>query len=103
MLDICTSDTHENSGFRTSEGYFPFGEITSFEQATKYFIKILSEAQEKIKDAKYEILDSKTSIKVMGNGQFADYSRALDKSMALTKIFLAITFGIIVLMLIVTK
>lgn len=103
LLDICTSDTHENSGFRTSEGYFPFGEITSFDQATKYFIEILSEAQGKIKNAKYEILDSKTSIKVMGNGQFEDYSRALDKSMNLTKIFLAITFGIIVLMLIVTK
>ncbi|HVP82812.1 MAG TPA: hypothetical protein VMS35_07220, partial [Nitrososphaeraceae archaeon] len=73
------------------------------EQATKYFIYILSEAQEKIKNAKYEILDSKTSIKVMGNGQFQDYSRALDKSMDLTKIFLVVTFGIIVLMLIVTK
>src|SRR5215217_7368600 len=24
-LEICSSDTHENSGFRTSEGYFPFG------------------------------------------------------------------------------
>jgi membrane protein required for beta-lactamase induction len=39
----------------------------------------------------------------MGTNQFQDYSNALDKAMNLTKKFLIITFGVILLMLIVTN
>ncbi|MDW3626845.1 MAG: DUF2070 family protein, partial [Nitrososphaeraceae archaeon] len=37
MLEICSSDTHENSGFRTSEGYYPFGHITKFETIADHY------------------------------------------------------------------
>jgi hypothetical protein len=36
----------------------------------------------------------------MGKNQFEDYSNALDKAMSLTKIFLIVTFGVILTMLI---
>jgi putative membrane protein len=102
VLDICTSDTHENSGFRTSEGYYPLGEITNFEDIANIFIQLLSTAQKNLTDAKFQILEIKTLLKVMGRNQFKDYSKALNKSMNLTKIFLGITFLNIVLMLIFT-
>jgi len=102
VLDICTSDTHENSGFRTSEGYYPLGEVTSFEEITKIFIQLLSVAENNLIDAKYQIIETKSVVKVMGRNQFTDYSKALNKSMNLTKVFLGITFMVIVLMLIFT-
>ncbi|TVP40614.1 hypothetical protein NARC_60001 [Candidatus Nitrosocosmicus arcticus] len=38
----------------------------------------------------------------MGNNQFDDYSNALEKSFQVTKIFLAITFVVYILMLLFT-
>ena len=102
VLDICTSDTHENSGFRTSEGYYPLGEVTSFEEITNIFIQLLSVAENNLIDAKYQIIETKSVVKVMGRNQFTDYSKALNKSMNLTKVFLGVTFIVIVLMLIFT-
>ena len=51
----------------------------------------------------YEILTVESIVKVMGKNQFMDYSNALDKAMDLTKKFLIITFGVILVMLIVTN
>jgi hypothetical protein len=38
----------------------------------------------------------------MGKGQFDDYSKALDRSMKITKVFLAISTGMALSMLLVT-
>jgi putative membrane protein len=100
MLEICSSDTHENSGFRTSKGYFPFGQITKFEAIADYYCKLTELANKKLEISYYQILSVESVVKVMGKNQFEDYSNALDKAMNLTKLFLIITFGIILVMLI---
>jgi putative membrane protein len=103
MLEICSSDTHENSGFRTSEGYYPFGHITKFETIADHYYKLIELAYEKLEVYGYEVFHIVSTVKVMGTNQFRDYSNALDKAMNLTKKFLIITFGVILLMLIVTN
>jgi putative membrane protein len=100
MLEICSSDTHENSGFRTSEGYFPFGQITKFEAIADYYYKLTELANKKLEVSHYKILSIESIVKVMGANQFEDYSNALDKAMNLTKLFLIITFGVILVTLI---
>ncbi len=100
MLEICSSDTHENSGFRTSEGYFPFGQITKFEAIADYYCKLTKLANKKLEVSHYKIYSIESLVKVMGENQFEDYSNALDKAMNLTKLFLIITFGVILVMLI---
>ena len=100
MLEICSSDTHENSGFRTSEGYFPFGQITKFEAIADYYYKLTELANKKLEVSHFKILSIESIVKVMGANQFEDYSNALDKAMNLTKLFLIITFGVILVMLI---
>lgn len=103
MLEICSSDTHENSGFRTSEGYYPFGHITKFETIADHYYNLIELACKKLELYVYEILSVESTVKVMGKNQFMDYSNALDKAMDLTKKCLIITFGVILLMLIVTN
>jgi putative membrane protein len=103
MLEICSSDTHENSGFRTSEGYYPFGHITKFETIADHYYKLIELAYQKLEVYGYEVFHIVSTVKVMGTNQFRDYSNALDKAMNLTKKFLIITFGVILLMLIVTN
>ena len=103
MLEICSSDTHENSGFRTSEGYYPFGHITKFETIADHYHKLIELAYEKLEVYGYEVFHIVSTVKVMGTNQFRDYSNALDKAMNLTKKFLIITFGVILLMLLVTN
>ena len=103
MLEICSSDTHEKSGFRTSEGYYPFGYITKFETITDHYYKLIELAYKKLEIYAYEVFHIVSTVKVMGTNQFLDYSNALDKAMNLTKKFLIITLGVISIMLIVTN
>jgi len=103
MLEICSSDTHEKSGFRTSEGYYPFGYITKFETIRDHYYKLIELAYKKLDSYGYEIFHIVSTAKVMGTNQFLDYSNALDKAMNLTKKFLIITLGVISLMLIITN
>ena len=103
MLEICSSDTHENSGFRTSEGYYPFGHITKFETIADHYYKLIELAHKKLEFYGYEVLHAVSTVKVMGMNQFRDYSNALDKAMNLTKKCLIITFGVILVMLIATN
>jgi putative membrane protein len=103
MLEICSSDTHENSGFRTSEGYYPFGHITKFETIADHYHKLIELAYKKLEVYRYEVFHIVSTVKVMGTNQFRDYSNALDKAMNLTKKFLIFTFGVILLMLLVTN
>jgi putative membrane protein len=103
MLEICSSDTHEKSGFRTSEGYYPFGHITKFETIADHYQKLIDLAYNKLDVYGYEVFHIVSTVKVMGTNQFQDYSISLDKAMNLTKKFLIITFGVISLMMIVTN
>ena len=102
ILEICTSDTHENSGFRTIEGYYTFGQITELPSITNLLEKLIMMSKEKEVTTRFEFLRSESDVEVMGANQFKNYSDALDKSMNVTKIFLSITFMTILSMLIIT-
>ncbi len=101
MLEVCTSDTHSTSGKRTKDGYYAFGTQTGIDRIAPLFVTICQAAAEKCRPSRFELLKSKSTIKVMGSKQFDDYSHALDRSMRITKIFLAATFAVYVAMLVI--
>jgi putative membrane protein len=100
MLEICTSDTHSTSGKRNRQGYYTFGNISKPDQVANIYLQLSRKSIEKASPSTYELLSSRSAIKVMGKNQFKDYSIALEKSMNLTKIFLVLTLMVFVGMLI---
>lgn len=101
-LEICTSDTHSTSGKRTSQGYYAFGNTSDHEMIAELFRQLSVNSLNKAASANFELLRSSSTIKVMGNRQFDDYASALNKSMNLTKAFLAITAAYFVIMLVLS-
>ena len=88
LLEICTSDTHYAPvKARNRNGYYQLGLITSAEKLSKWFFKIAKNAESNITTAKFEILENETNVKVMGQGIYEDYSKALDNSLKITKGF----------------
>jgi putative membrane protein len=102
MLEICTSDTHATSGKRTRQGYYPLGTISSHSEIANMLLDMSKRSVVNACMSNFELLVSKSKIKVMGKDQFIDYSCALDKSMNITKLFLLITIAIILCILIVS-
>jgi putative membrane protein len=102
MIEICTSDTHATSGKRTRHGYYSLGSVTDIKEITEQFRQLVAISFSDIKVSSFSLLFVESNIKVMGKGQFDDYSKALDRSMNLTKIFLAISAAAALSMLIVT-
>src|SRR5919107_5913540 len=102
MLEICTSDTHSTSGKRNRQGYYTFGNISKPDQVANIYLQLSKKSIEKASPSTYELLSSRSAIKVMGKNQFKDYSIALEKSMNLTKIFLVITLMVFIGMLILS-
>src|SRR5919107_5684836 len=90
MLEICSSDTHSTSGKRTREGYFALGTTSSVDKIAKAYVQLCAKATEFARGSAFELAYAQSTIKVMGKKQFEDYSRALDRSMNVTKIFVAI-------------
>ncbi len=89
LLEICTSDTHYAPvKVRTKTGYYPFGSKTNAENITEWLLDIAKEAQNKISSAKFQILENKSEVKIMGPKIFEDYSKALDNSLKLVKVFM---------------
>ncbi len=89
LLEICTSDTHYAPvKARNRNGYYQLGLITGAEKLSKWFLSIAKVAETKTKSAKFEILENETDVKIMGQGIFEDYSKALDNSLKITKRFL---------------
>ncbi len=88
LLEICTSDTHYAAVKpRNRNGYYQLGLITSADKLSKWFLGIAKKSEVTTKSAKFEILESETKVKVMGKGIYEDYSKALDKSLKITKVF----------------
>ncbi len=88
LLEICTSDTHYAPvKARNRNGYYQLGLITSAEKLAKWFLDIASSAESSTTTAKFEILENETEVKVMGQGIYEDYSKALDNSLKITKGF----------------
>jgi len=99
-LELCTSDTHSTSGKRTRHGYYALGNIGKHEEIAEIYLQLSKKSIEKATSATFELASSISMFKVMGKGQFDDYAIALNRSMNITKIFLAITSAVFVTMLI---
>jgi putative membrane protein len=102
MLEICSSDTHSTSGKRTREGYFALGTTTNPDKIAKVYIELCSRAIEMAAGSVFELASAHSAIKVMGKKQFEDYSSALDRSVNVTKVFLAITVASFIAMLVLS-
>jgi putative membrane protein len=97
LLEICTSDTHYASvKARNRNGYYQLGLITSGDKLSKWFIEIAKNAESKIKTAKYEILENETKVRVMGQSIYEDYSKALENSLKITKMFVIGSLGLFI-------
>ncbi len=97
LLEICTSDTHYAAvKARNRNGYYQLGLITSSDKISKWFSKIAENSQLNILSAKYEILENETSVRVMGKSIYEDYSKALDNSLKITKIFVIASLGLVI-------
>ncbi len=89
LLEICTSDTHYAPvKARNRNGYYQLGLITSAEKLSKWLLEIADDAESKTTSAKFEILENETKVKIMGQGIYEDYSKALDNSLKITKGFM---------------
>ncbi len=89
LLEICTSDTHYAPvKARNRNGYYQLGLITGADKLSKWLLEIAKNAETKTTSAKFEILENETKVKVMGQGIYEDYSKALDNSLKITKWFL---------------
>jgi putative membrane protein len=89
LLEICTSDTHYAPVKpRNRNGYYQLGLITDSEKLSKWFLDIAKIAETKTTSAKYEILENQTDVKIMGQGIFEDFSKALDNSLKISKGFM---------------
>ena len=97
LLEICTSDTHYAAvKARNRNGYYQLGLITSGDKLSKWFMEIAENAQSNITSAKYEILENETEVKVMGQSIYEDYSKALENSLKITKIFVIGCIGLFI-------
>jgi len=97
LLEICTSDTHYSAvKARNRNGYYQLGLITSADKLTKWFGEIAKEAEANVLSAKYEILENETKVRVMGQSIYEDYSKALDNSLKITKIFVIGCLGLFI-------
>ena len=97
LLEICTSDTHYASvKARNRNGYYQLGLITSGDKLSKWFMKIAEKAESEIKSAKYEILENETEVRVMGQSIYEDYSKALENSLKITKMFVIASLGLFI-------
>ena len=97
LLEICTSDTHYAAvKARNRNGYYQLGLITSGDKLSKWFMEIAQKAESKVKTAKYEILENKTEVRVMGQSIYEDYSKALENSLKITKMFVIGSLGLFI-------
>ena len=92
LLEICTSDTHYKAReARNKHGYFEFGSLAKSVDAATWFLQVAKEAERNLLSASFELLEQETKVKVMGDKQFEDYSKTLDRAMRITQGFLIAT------------
>ena len=97
LLEICTSDTHYAPvKARNRQGYYQLGLITSADKLSKWFLEIAKKSESITKSAKFEILENEAKVKVMGTGIYEDYSKALDNSLRITKMFVIGCIGLFI-------
>jgi putative membrane protein len=88
LVELCTSDTHFSSiVVRTRTGYYPFGKISTPDTISNWYYAIAQQAEKKLEPTSFEILEHKAQVRVMGTAVLEDFSKALDRSLFLTKGF----------------
>jgi putative membrane protein len=97
LIEICTSDTHFSTGVRNRNGYYQFGIVSKPSDVANWYLDVAKKAEKKIDSASFEILEHNMNAKVMGPTIYRDYSRAVDRSMKITK---GILIGCVALFLI---
>jgi putative membrane protein len=102
MLEICSSDTHSSSGKRTRQGYYALGNVTNGKDIVGAFIDVSQNAISNTSPSSFSYMDTNSQVKLMGRDQFDNYASALNKSLNITKVSLAITVIFYVAMLIVS-
>ena len=50
-----------------------------------WYLELAKNAESKIKEGTFEVLEHQTNVKVMGPTIFSDYSKVMDKTMSITK------------------
>ncbi len=102
MLEVCSSDTHSTSGKRTREGYFALGTTSNTQDIAETYVELCAKAIEMAAKSTFELASTQSAIRVMGKKLFEDVSSALDRSMNVTKIFVAITVATYIAMLVLS-
>ena len=98
LVEMFTSDTHFTTmGVRNRNGYYQLGFITKPEILANWCLSIAREAEKNIITGKFEILENKSKVRVMGSGIFEHISKALDTSLRITKGFMTGCVGIFLL------
>jgi putative membrane protein len=100
MLEIISSDTHSTSGKRTRQGYYSLGDVTNHNLISNIFLDLSEKSQKDSQPSRCQVFHIKSKVKLMGQDQFNRYSKALDKSMNISKVSLAITAIIYIVMLV---
>jgi putative membrane protein len=99
---LISSDSHTSSGKRTREGYYSLGDKTDQNQIATIFINLARQTLENFRPSEIQVLHSKSKVKLMGADQFDSYSIALEKSMKITKICIALTAAVYIIMLLLS-
>jgi len=95
LIEICTSDTHYTaSGARNRNGYHQLGILSKPPELSNWYFDLAKQAEEKIKESTFEVLEHQTNVKVMGPTIFSDYSKIMDKTMNITKYCLIADAGL---------
>jgi putative membrane protein len=102
VLELISSDSHTSSGKRTREGYYSLGDKTDQNQIATIFINLARQTLENFRPSEIQVLHSKSKVKLMGADQFHSYSIALEKSMKITKICIALTAAVYLIMLLLS-
>ena len=95
LLEICTSDTHYSWELkvRNRNGYYQFGIISTKDNVADWYLQLAKESTSNMVEAEFELLEKQSSVKIMGTFLLGSLSRAVDKSMKITKIYMSVTFG----------
>jgi putative membrane protein len=65
--------------------------LSKSDDAASWFLQLAKKAEQNISSSSFELLAQETTVKVMGDKQFEDYSKSLDRAMRITQGFLVVT------------
>jgi len=86
ILELCTSDTHFTAGKTlSSKGYVTLGERTNSKELTEAANLLIEKAAERTTGAKFQVIRTESSTKVIGNELIDSFAMTLEKSLSLVK------------------